>query len=69
VIVDNLFEISGGVIPSGMDAAPPDFRMYFRTLQYFYLILSALKQGHFEHKFFVERLMYIVYLTENLVVI
>jgi len=47
VIVDSLFEIAGGVVLSGMDVAPSDFRKYFHTLQYFYFILSALKQGHF----------------------
>jgi hypothetical protein len=69
LIVDNLFELAGGVVLSGMDVAPSDFRNYFHTLQYFYFILSALKQEHFEHVISVQWLMYGVYLWKMLVAI
>jgi len=69
VIFNNLFEIAGGVVLSGMDVAPSDFRKYFHTLHYFYFILSALKQGHFEHVISVQWLVYGVYLWKMLVAI
>jgi hypothetical protein len=52
-----------------MDVAPSDFRKYFRTLQYFYFNLPALKQGHFERVISVQWLMYGVYLWKMLVAI
>jgi hypothetical protein len=65
VTVDSLFEIAGGVALSGTEVAPSDFRKYFRTMQYFYFILSALKQGHFEYAIPVQQLMYGVYLMKT----
>jgi hypothetical protein len=65
VIADNLSEVAGGVVLTAMDGAPSDFGKNFRILQYFYFILSALKQGHFKHVISVQRLIYGVYFMET----
>ena len=62
-------EISGGVVLSGMDTAPSDYRKYFPTLQYLHCILSPDTYGHFAHVFSVQRLMCGVYIMWLVVVI
>ena len=62
-------EISGGVVLSGMDTAPSDYRKYFPTLQYLHCILSPDSYGHFAHVISVQRLMFGIYIMWLVVVI